>query len=256
MDGENKASLEAAIADLKHAQRVLVITGAGISADSGLPTYRGVGGLYDRDLTEEGFPIEECLSGGMFRQRPDITWKYLYQLESTARGAGHNAGHKALADMEKHFERFTILTQNVDGFHRDAGSTDVIEIHGNIHTLYCTACGAEEWVADFSHLQEIPPKCEACKAIVRPRVTLFDEFLPEEAVARLEHTMAQGPDFVMSIGTTAGFPYIAAPMIHAANSGVPTLEINPSESEVSAFAKHPIRQRGIDALPAICEAIK
>ncbi|MGB0211683.1 Sir2 family NAD-dependent protein deacetylase [Algiphilus sp.] len=148
-------TLQAAMADLQKARRVLVITGAGISADSGLPTYRGVGGLYDRDLTEEGIPIEEALSGGMMRTRPEITWKYIHQIESTSRGAGYNAGHKALADMEPHFERFTVLTQNVDGFHCDAGSTDVIEIHGNVHELHCISCDAEEWVEDFSQLNGI-----------------------------------------------------------------------------------------------------
>lgn len=253
---EGDPTLEAAIADLRRARRVLVITGAGISADSGLPTYRGVGGLYDRDLTEEGIPIEEALSGGMFRRRPDITWKYIHQIESSSRGAGYNAGHKALADMQTRFERFTVLTQNVDGFHRDAGTSDLIEIHGNVHELYCIACGAEEWVPDFSQLNGIPPSCAACGSLVRPRVVLFDELLPEPAVARLEQVMDEGVDLVMSIGTTAGFPYIAAPVLQAARSGTPTMEINPGDSEVSHFVKHRFAARGSDVLPLLAQAIR
>jgi NAD-dependent deacetylase len=243
------STLKAAIADLREAKRVLVITGAGISADSGLPTYRGVGGLYDRDLTEEGIPIEEALSGGMFQRRPDITWKYIHQIESTARGAGYNAGHKALADMERHFERFTILTQNVDGFHRDAGSIDVIEIHGNIHELYCISCGEEERVEDFSQLNGIPPGCPACGSLVRPRAVLFDELLPKDAVAHLEEAVESQPDVVISIGTTAGFPYIAAPVLYAAQRATPTIEINPRDSEISAFVQHRFQARGIEVLP-------
>ena len=243
------ATLQAAVADLRRARRVLVLTGAGISADSGLPTYRGVGGLYDRDLTEEGIPIEEALSGGMFRRRPEVTWKYIHEIESASRGAGHNAAHRALADMERHFERFTILTQNVDGFHRDAGSTDVIEIHGNVHELYCTSCGEEEWVDDFSQLNGIPPSCPACGSLVRPRVVLFDELLPQDAVARLEEAVDSQPDVVITVGTTAGFPYIAAPVLHAAQRATPTIEINPGDSEVSAFVQHRFQARGIEVLP-------
>ncbi|MCK5772094.1 NAD-dependent protein deacylase [Algiphilus sp.] len=248
-------TLQAAMADLQKARRVLVITGAGISADSGLPTYRGVGGLYDRDLTEEGIPIEEALSGGMMRTCPEITWKYIHQIESNARGAGFNAAHKALADMERRFERFTVLTQNVDGFHRDAGSRDVIEIHGNIHQLHCTRCDAAEWVENFAHLNRIPPSCETCGAMVRPRVVLFDEWLPEDAMDRLERAMAEGVDFVMSIGTTAGFPYIAAPVIHAVRQGAPTLEINPGESEISALVRYRLQARSIDVLPALAAGL-
>ena len=92
-----------------------------MSADSGLPTYRGVGGLYENKDTEDGMPIEQALSGSVFRQSPEITWKYLSQIEQGTRGASHNRGHAVLAEMERHFQRFWILTQNIDGFHTTAG---------------------------------------------------------------------------------------------------------------------------------------
>ena len=104
----------------KQAKDVFVVTGAGISADSGLPTYRGFGGLYDGKDTEDGMPIEEALSGTMFRNRPEITWRYLSQIEQTTRGATFNRAHSVLAEMEKdtdRFDQFWVLTQNIDGFH-------------------------------------------------------------------------------------------------------------------------------------------
>src|SRR5438309_11328715 len=102
--------------DLQTCRSILFITGAGMSAESGLPTYRGVGGLYNSGETEEGLAIEELLSGAVFAQRPEWTWKYLRQVENACRGAGFNRGHTVLAEMERRFPRVWTLTQNVDGF--------------------------------------------------------------------------------------------------------------------------------------------
>jgi NAD-dependent deacetylase len=113
------------------ARSVLFITGAGISADSGLPTYRGIGGLYEEALTEEGFAIEEALSGDMLRERPEVCWRYIHQIERACRGATWNRAHEVLAMMERRYERSWVLTQNVDAFHRRAGSKNVIDIHGD-----------------------------------------------------------------------------------------------------------------------------
>ena len=120
---------------LQNAKEIFVVTGAGISADSGLPTYRGFGGLYDGKTTEDGIPIEVALSGPTFRNRPRLTWKYLAQIEEGARGAVHNRAHEVLAEMEQRFDRVWVLTQNIDSFHTTAGSKNVIEIHGNMKRL-------------------------------------------------------------------------------------------------------------------------
>jgi NAD-dependent deacetylase len=228
---KNPAGIEAAARDLKGARRVLAITGAGISADSGLPTYRGIGGLYNEAGTDDGYAIEEALSGAMMRARPEVCWKYIHQVESACRGAQPNAGHRALAVLQTCFEQFTVLTQNIDGFHRAAGTQDLIEIHGNVHALYCIGCGAAWQVPDYAGLS-IPPACEHCGALVRPRVVLFGELLPEPAIGRLEALLAEGVDAVLSIGTTSVFPYIAAPVAMAARQGLPTIEINPGQKEV------------------------
>ena len=161
---------------LARSRSLLFITGAGISADSGLPTYRGIGGLYDAEHPEEGIPIEEILSGEMIRHRPELTWKYLGQMEQAARGAQLNPAHQVIAEMESCFERVWTLTQNIDGLHRQAGAKNVLEIHGSLHDLLCSKCGWRQTVADYSGLS-LPPRCPRCQAMLRPEVVLFGETL-------------------------------------------------------------------------------
>jgi NAD-dependent protein deacetylase/lipoamidase len=233
--------------ELARARRVLAITGAGISADSGMPTYRGVGGLYDSGPTADGVAIEDALSGDMLSRRPELCWKYLGEIESATRSARPNAGHLALARLAPRYARFTVLTQNVDGFHRAAGSQDLIEIHGNLHRLHCCACPYELEVPDYAGLV-IPPSCPYCAGLVRPGVTLFGEALPEPELTRLYALLEEGVDLVLSIGTTSVFPYIAAPMLMAAQRGLPSVEINPGSSEVSHLASYRIRERAAPAL--------
>ena len=185
------AAVAAAARILEKARSVLFVTGAGISADSGLPTYRGVGGLYDAGETEEGLPIEVLLSGETLARRPEWTWKYLGAIERACRGASPNAAHESIAALERERARVVVLTQNVDGLHRAAGSRDVIEIHGDVHELSCTRCAWERRVRDYDGL-EIPPRCPLCSALVRPAVVLFGELLPHAAVKRLEEELRRG----------------------------------------------------------------
>lgn len=219
---------------LKAARRVLFITGAGISADSGLPTYRGVGGLYNDGGTEEGLAIEEALSGDCFSLRPDITWKYIAQIEENCRGAQPNAAHLTIAALSRQLPKVVLLTQNIDGLHHRAGSEDGIEIHGTLSTLYCTRCGFQESVATFEG-REIPPPCPTCREVMRPKVVLFGESLPEDAVYRLSMEQEQGFDMVFIIGTSAVFPYIVEPVMWALQTGVPTVEINPAQTQLSRY---------------------
>jgi len=102
---------------LRESRSVLFVTGAGVSADSGLPTYRGIGGLYDQDETDDGIPIEAALSGAMFKRDPSITWKYIHQIESSCRSAGPNRAHEVIAELERRIDRVWTLTQNVDARH-------------------------------------------------------------------------------------------------------------------------------------------
>lgn len=232
--------------ELTEARRVLFVTGAGISADSGLPTYRGVGGLYNDGVTEDGLSIEDALSGDCMAIHPEITWKYLAQIERNCRGAQPNAAHLTIAALEEKHE-VVVLTQNIDGLHLRSGSSNVIEIHGTLDERYCAHCGAQADAGDPA----VPPRCVPCGRIVRPRVVLFGEMLPGEALDRLYREMARGFDMVFVIGTTAVFPYIAEPVARAVRDGVPTVEINPARTHLSARVRHQIPERAASALPEI-----
>ncbi|ENO84932.1 NAD-dependent deacylase [Thauera linaloolentis] len=232
---------------LEQAQRILFITGAGISADSGLPTYRGIGGLYHDRLTAEGLTIEEALSGEMMALRPDISWKYIAEIEANCRGARPNAAHRLIAAFEQEKAMVCVLTQNVDGLHADAGSHNLIEMHGTVHRLRCNDCTHARQVADYAGLQ-LPPECPRCGGVMRPDIVLFGEQLPVRAIERLEHMLQAGVDLVVSIGTTSVFPYIAGPVVWAARDGVPTVEINPGDTEVSRIVRHRLRMTASEAM--------
>lgn len=235
---------------LRQCRSLLFITGAGISADSGLPTYRGIGGLYDVDLPEDGLAIEDILSGPMLRQDPELTWKYLIQIARAARGARYNRGHEVIAAMERHFERVWTLTQNVDGFHRAAGSRNLIEIHGDLHDIYCAACGYRQRVDDYDAI-EFPPRCPECRRILRPDVVLFGEFLPPDKVQALFAECRRGFDAVFSVGTSSVFQYIVEPVRQAQLRGRPAIEINPGESAISHLVDVKLTLRAAAALDAI-----
>lgn len=251
--------VEAFAERVREARSALFVTGAGISADSGLPTYRGIGGLYDRATVDEGFPIEVALSGAMMEMAPEVCWKYIHQIESACRGAQPNAAHTIIARLHERFERACVLTQNVDGFHRAAGSADVIEIHGNIRELHCTACAWEREVDDYTGIEpelgtpDAPraPTCPDCGSIVRPRVVLFGEMLPDPAIARLRAELQLGFDLVVSVGTTSAFPYIAEPVVRARRRGAATVEINPGVSEVTGLVDLRIRARARPTFEAL-----
>lgn len=247
-------TLDAVAGHLSAARRILFITGAGISADSGLPTYRGIGGLYEGNLTEDGYRIEEALSGEMLRRRPEITWKYLAQIEANCRGAGPNAAHRAIARLEEEFASVLVFTQNIDGLHQAAGSSHVIEIHGDVHRLLCTACDLEEQIESLEG-REIPPRCPQCEAIMRPQVVLFGEALPQEALERFYDELEQGFDLVFSVGTTSVFPYIAQPVIWAARAGIPTVEINPGETTVSDFVAYKLPLGAAKAMESLLQRL-
>lgn len=235
---------------VKKAKRILFITGAGLSADSGLPTYRGIGGLYNGKLTADDMPIEVALSGSVMQQSPEITWKYLLQIEESCRDAGFNTGHEYIARLEELKPDSWVLTQNIDGFHLDAGSRHVIEIHGNFSELYCTRCDYRSMVENYEGLS-VPPSCPTCGSLVRPNVVLFGEMLPTKACDILQKQLSFGFDLIFSIGTTSVFPYIAQPVIEARRWGVPTVEINPGTTEVSDYVDYKITAGGAEALKNI-----
>jgi NAD-dependent deacetylase len=251
----DNATIDTIVQTLKRCRSILFITGAGVSADSGLPTYRGIGGLYDVDVTEEGFPIEEVLSAEMLGRRPELTWKYLAQIGLAAQGATHNRAHEVIVEFENQFERVWTLTQNVDGFHRSAGSKNLIEAHGNMRTLSCTKCDFQAGVERFDTI-EIPPKCPACDSLVRPDVVLFGELLKGEGIDELSRQLETGFDIVFSVGTTSVFPYIQQPIYMARQMQKVSIEINPCETEVSSVVDHRLALGAAEALGEIWNRIQ
>jgi NAD-dependent deacetylase len=238
---------------MKTSRSILFITGAGVSADSGLPTYRGIGGLYNNAGTDEGISIETALSGEMLNSRPEATWKYLRQIEACCREARFNRAHEVIALAERTFGRVWVLTQNIDGFHRSAGSKNVIDIHGNLHQIYCPACGWRRSFTDYSGIS-IPPVCPICKHVARPDVVLFGEMLPRDKYEKLSLELETGFDLFFSIGTTSVFPYISQPMIQAKADKKPTIEINPGDTEISELMDIRLREPAARALDRIWKA--
>lgn len=229
------------------------ITGAGISVESGIPSYRGKGGIYDDPV--EGHRTVEALSGPTLQSDPQRTWEVMATLGRQSLAAEPNLGHRALAEMEARVDRFTLLTQNVDGLHRRAGSKNLIEIHGGLENLYCMHCARTAEPIDLHLLQGVP-RCD-CGGVIRPDVVLFGEMLSAEKLQRLNEAFyEQTPDLVIIIGTSAMFPYIVEPVLFAQRHGKLTIEINPQPALArgvgyvltgSASAYLPLI---LDALPA------
>ncbi|MBE7492790.1 MAG: NAD-dependent protein deacylase [Planctomycetes bacterium] len=258
---------EALLVALRDVRSVGVITGAGISAESGIPTYRGKGGIYDDP--DEGDRTVEALSAPTLQSDPDRTWRALFQIAGAAVNARPNAGHTAIVEIERKAERFVLLTQNVDGLHRLAGSRNIIDIHGDAFELICMSCGKQNQFNDprtgATTGQGLDihrcaaagraPRCP-CGGVYRPEVVLFGEMLPEDKLRRLYAELLDNPpDLVISVGTSAMFPYIVQPMLVARMAGKLTIEINPEPTEISDFVAFHLKAKAGDALPAIAAAL-
>lgn len=243
-----------------HAEKILFLTGAGISADSGLPTYRGIGGLYEKKLTDEGVEIETALSGDMLYTNPAITWKYLWQIGRACHNALPNAAHYIITSIQDMKPETWVLTQNVDGLHRAAGNKNLVEIHGHAFDFYCTGCGhqmnAESLLTVYEKEPDLPPRCPNCRGLIRPDVVLFGEMLPARAVEKMHWLSHRGNDLVFSIGTSASFPYIIEPVLRAREQGNKTVEINPHSTEISSLHSYTIRLRAAEAMQQIWHDIE
>jgi NAD-dependent deacetylase len=200
-----------------------------------LPTYRGIGGLYADAQTEHGMPIERALSGTVFRRTPEITWQHIARIEAAVRDARPSAAHQCIAALEREHE-VVVLTQNVDGLHRAAGSTHVIDIHGDCRELVCTRCSYREHRTSYEGLA-LPPHCPVCAAVIRPDVVLFEEALPSDKLIRLERELQRGFDAYFSVGTSGMFPYVVQPMLDAVRNARLTVEINPERTELSPLVE-------------------
>ena len=247
-------------ADLREALRGIrsmgVITGAGLSAESGIPTYRGKGGLYDDEA--EGDRTVEALSAPTLHADPDRTWRVVAELARRSADAAPNPGHLALVEIEQALDRFVLLTQNVDGLHRAAGSQNVIDIHGDVLDVRCMSCGHTGRLGpEDVRALEAAPSCPACGGTLRPDAVLFGEMLPTAKVHRLhDELLDRTPDLVLIAGTTAVFPYIVEPVLEASRRGLATVEINPEPTDLSPVVGWSLRGPAGVILPQIAAAIR
>ncbi len=214
---------------LRGAGRVAALTGAGISAESGLATFRGAGGLW------EGHRVEEVATPAAFRRDPGLVWRFYHMRRAALAGVRPNAGHLALAELERRLApgAFTLVTQNVDGLHLQAGSRNVLEIHGALRRVRCTGCKA---VTDRG-ADALPPlpACDACGQLLRPDVVWFEEPLPWDVWKKAEDAVASC-DCLLVIGTSA-VVYPAAGLIDLARTeGASVIEVNVTPSQASARA--------------------
>jgi len=230
---------------LKTACHVVVSTGAGVSAESGVPTFRGADGLWKK------FRPEELATFEAFQANPKIVWEWYQYRREIIHKIKPNPGHYALAEMQKYFEAFDLITQNVDGLHRAAGSEDVIELHGNIMRNKCVDCGM---LSDEQEFGLVPPLCK-CGGRLRPDVVWFGEMLPEQALKRAERAASEC-DIFFSVGTSgivqpaASFPYIAR------RGGAFVVEINPEPTEITYITDESLCGKSGEILPIILDKIK
>jgi NAD-dependent deacetylase len=228
------------------ASRVTILTGAGISAESGLATFRGSGGIWSR------FKPEELANMDAFMRNPERVWEWYQYRRDVLDSAVPNSAHISLAVWEKHCTGFTLVTQNVDGLHQRAGSRNVVELHGNLQTNRCMDCGADSHEIDIRFEGKIP-RC-ACGGMLRPGVVWFGEMLPELEI-RKAFQAAEACDLFLVIGTSAVvYPAASLPEI-AHEAGTTVIEINSEPTSISRWADHSLRHNAGDVLPLLVEAV-
>jgi NAD-dependent deacetylase len=234
---------------LQDAERVVVLTGAGISAESGVPTFRGPGGFW------RSYSPERLATAEAFGQNPRLVWEWYDWRRSIVRKAEPNAGHRALVELERQKtdefrepSRFTLVTQNVDGLHDRAGSRNVLKLHGDIWQVRCVGCGAEERNEQVP-LEELPPHC-SCGALLRPAVVWFGEPLPAAAWQRAVEASEQAQLFLV-IGTSA-VVYPAAGLAEVGReAGARLAIVNAEPTPLDATADWVLRGQAGELLPRL-----
>jgi NAD-dependent deacetylase len=238
---------EDVIAAFDPAKKIVVLTGAGISAESGVPTFRGEDGLWKR------YRAEELATPHAFEADPKLVWEWYDWRRGIISKAEPNAAHLAIAEMEQLFPRFSLITQNVDGLHRRAGNSKIIEIHGNLWQVRCVSDGAV--YEDFRcPLPVIPPLCE-CGALLRPHVVWFGESLDYNDLAEASHQIEQC-DLLLVVGTSAVVQPVASFPLMAKQAGAMVIEVNMDPTPLSVSADAALHGKAGEILPALLQKIK
>jgi len=235
------------ISTLQGTTKLVALTGAGVSQESGLRTFRDAQtGLWAQ------YKPEDLASPQAFRRDPKLIWDWYAWRREAVKGVRPNAGHYALVEIETHIPEFTLITQNVDGLHRMAGSKNVLELHGNIQRVRCSECYtfAETWGDDT----ESVPQCSVCSGLLRPDVVWFGEALPRD---QLEASVeaARTCDIFFSIGTS-GVVQPAASLAHAArNRGAVVVEVNAEPTLLTSKANYAFHGKSGEMLPELVKAV-
>ncbi len=243
IDMEIKTELAPLIDILHKTKRVVVLTGAGISAESGIPTFRGEEGLW------KTYRAEGLATLSAFSKDPRLIWEWYDWRRGIIGSKDFNPGHQVLASWEKLFPAFHVITQNIDGLHQKAGSYNILELHGNIWKLRCTE---EETITEDHNtpLGEIPPHCPNCGALLRPHVVWFGESL-NPSILQSAFALSSSCEVMFVVGTSAVVQPAASLPLSAANSGATVVEINPDPTPITPYADFSFRGKAGDILPMI-----
>jgi NAD-dependent deacetylase len=230
---------------LRKARSVTVLTGAGVSAESNVPTFRGKDGLW------KTFRAEELATPEAFEKQPAVVWEWYGYRQKLVSQCNPNPAHTTLVEMENYFPVFSLVTQNVDGLHRKAGSRNVLELHGNLFKARCTQEGE---VFDFTLKDEPLPRCTKCNALIRPNVVWFGESLDSEIIGQAIQQSSTCQVFIVA-GTSALVQPAASLPLFASRNGATVIEINPDETPLTHLLDISIREKAGVALPKIWKAI-
>jgi NAD-dependent deacetylase len=226
--------------------RVVVSTGAGVSAESGVPTFRSAGGLW------KTYKAETLATPEAFADNPEVVWEWYEFRRAKIREVSPNPGHYELARWERYFPNLVLITQNIDGLHHRAGSSQPIELHGNIMMSKCFSCGRSAGDVGLGKDGKIP-HC-ACGGLLRPSVVWFGEAMPQRELQQAWEA-AQSADVFLSVGTSGVVQPAASLAAVAQEAGAFLVEINPEATEVSYMFDEALRHPSGVALPAIGERI-
>jgi len=227
--------------------RVVVLTGAGISAESGVPTFRGEEGLWKK------FRPEELATFDAFMANPQLVWEWYEYRRKIIEEIKPNPGHLALVDFQNYFEKFDLITQNVDGLHRKAGSENVINLHGNITRNKCIQCG-KKYESLEGTIEGIPPKCP-CGGNIRPDVVWFGEMLPQEAL-NYAFAVSSACNLFFSIGTSAVVHPAASLSLIAKRGEAFVVEVNISPTEITHLVDESLLGKSGEILPYLVKFFK